>query len=135
MDRQAGFEEDLLELLPLLVSEGEEDEIDSFLVVHAGVAPGIPPHESEPRLLTKLRTWDPENCRPGDDNHPAWYELYQDSRMIIFGHWAAGGIVMRQNVIGLDSGCVYGGCLTALSWPDRILHQYPAQRIYHHPQS
>ena len=135
MGDQAGFWEDWLESLPLFVSEGEENEKDSFLVVHAGIAPGILPQKTEPRLLTKLRTWDPENCRPGDDIHPAWYELYHDSRMIIFGHWAAGGIVMRQNVIGLDSGCVYGRSLTALSWPDRILHQYPAQRIYHHPQS
>ena len=106
MGDQAGFWEDWLESLPLFVSEGEEVEIDSFLVVHAGVALGIPPQESEPSLQTKLRTWDPENCRPGDDNHLAWYELYEDSRMIIFGHWAAGGIVMCQNVIGLDNGCV-----------------------------
>jgi len=46
-----------------------------------------------------------------------WFEL--DSRQsadtrIIFGHWSALGLVMRKNVVGLDSGCVWGGALTAL---------------------
>lgn len=128
------FWEEWLQSLPLFVSEGEETEPDSFLVVHAGLAPGISPQDTDPHILTNLRTWDPVDQKPGDENHPAWYTFYQKSRTIIFGHWAAGGVVMRPNAIGLDSGCVYGGSLTALSWPDRILYQFPAQSIYHPPQ-
>jgi bis(5'-nucleosyl)-tetraphosphatase (symmetrical) len=33
---------------------------------------------------------------------------------IIFGHWSALGLVRRAGVVGLDSGCVWGGALTAL---------------------
>ena len=33
---------------------------------------------------------------------------------IIFGHWSALGIVQSHGVVGLDSGCVWGGALTAL---------------------
>jgi bis(5'-nucleosyl)-tetraphosphatase (symmetrical) len=33
---------------------------------------------------------------------------------IIFGHWSALGLVIRHDVVGLDSGCVWGGALTAL---------------------
>jgi bis(5'-nucleosyl)-tetraphosphatase (symmetrical) len=33
---------------------------------------------------------------------------------VIFGHWSALGLVMRKDVIGLDSGCVWGGALTAV---------------------
>jgi bis(5'-nucleosyl)-tetraphosphatase (symmetrical) len=32
---------------------------------------------------------------------------------VIFGHWSALGLVQRCGVVGLDSGCVWGGALTA----------------------
>ena len=32
---------------------------------------------------------------------------------VVFGHWSALGLVLRDDVIGLDSGCVWGGSLTA----------------------
>jgi len=45
-----------------------------------------------------------------------WFEVQsrhtRDVR-VVFGHWSALGLVMRDNVIGLDSGCVWGGTLTA----------------------
>ncbi len=33
---------------------------------------------------------------------------------IIFGHWSVLGLVLQPGVVGLDSGCVWGGALTAL---------------------
>jgi bis(5'-nucleosyl)-tetraphosphatase (symmetrical) len=47
-----------------------------------------------------------------------WFE--HDSRKsrdtrIVFGHWSALGLVLRKDVVGLDSGCVWGGSLTALN--------------------
>jgi bis(5'-nucleosyl)-tetraphosphatase (symmetrical) len=33
---------------------------------------------------------------------------------VVFGHWAALGVLRRKDVTGLDSGCVWGGCLTAV---------------------
>jgi bis(5'-nucleosyl)-tetraphosphatase (symmetrical) len=42
---------------------------------------------------------------------------------IVFGHWSSEGLVMRDDVIGLDTGCVWGGKLTALRLADRALFQ------------
>ena len=33
---------------------------------------------------------------------------------IIFGHWSTLGLVKEKNVIGLDTGCVWGGELSAI---------------------
>jgi bis(5'-nucleosyl)-tetraphosphatase (symmetrical) len=47
-----------------------------------------------------------------------WFEigtrLSTDTR-VVFGHWSALGLVVRKDVVGLDSGCVWGGALTALN--------------------
>jgi bis(5'-nucleosyl)-tetraphosphatase (symmetrical) len=46
-----------------------------------------------------------------------WFDV-QDRRTrdirVVFGHWSALGLVVRDDVIGLDSGCVWGGALTAI---------------------
>jgi bis(5'-nucleosyl)-tetraphosphatase (symmetrical) len=42
---------------------------------------------------------------------------------IVFGHWSTEGLVARDNVVGLDTGCVWGGRLTALRLRDRAYFQ------------
>ena len=46
-----------------------------------------------------------------------WFEWdVRESRevRVIFGHWSALGLVRAPGVVGLDTGCVWGGSLTAL---------------------
>jgi bis(5'-nucleosyl)-tetraphosphatase (symmetrical) len=56
--------------------------------------------------------------KPPLSNSPyqPWFDIEQresrDAR-VIFGHWSALGFVQRTGVVGLDSGCVWGGSLTA----------------------
>lgn len=42
---------------------------------------------------------------------------------VVFGHWSTLGLVMRENLIGLDTGCVWGGKLTAVRLEDRQVIQ------------
>jgi bis(5'-nucleosyl)-tetraphosphatase (symmetrical) len=42
---------------------------------------------------------------------------------VVFGHWSALGLILRPNLVGLDSGCVWGGKLTAVCLDDRGLLQ------------
>lgn len=44
---------------------------------------------------------------------------------VIFGHWAALGLMLRDDAICLDSGCVWGEKLTAMTWPGRQIVQVP----------
>lgn len=42
---------------------------------------------------------------------------------VIFGHWAALGLTLRADVMGIDTGCVWGRHLTALRLEDRQVFQ------------
>ena len=47
-----------------------------------------------------------------------WFDVesrWTSSVRIVFGHWSALGLTIRRDVVGLDSGCVWGGQLTALN--------------------
>ncbi|KAF3997440.1 symmetrical bis(5'-nucleosyl)-tetraphosphatase [Glaciimonas immobilis] len=42
---------------------------------------------------------------------------------VVFGHWSTLGLTLKSNLIGLDTGCVWGGKLTAVRLRDRALFQ------------
>jgi bis(5'-nucleosyl)-tetraphosphatase (symmetrical) len=42
---------------------------------------------------------------------------------VVFGHWSTLGLLERRDAVCLDTGCVWGGRLTAMRWPDRTLLQ------------
>jgi len=42
---------------------------------------------------------------------------------VIFGHWSALGLLQRKNVIALDTGCLWGGPMSAIRLDDRHLFQ------------
>jgi bis(5'-nucleosyl)-tetraphosphatase (symmetrical) len=55
-----------------------------------------------------------------------WFEIAgRRSRgtRIVFGHWSALGLVRRPNVLGLDTGCLWGRRLSAFRLEDRRLFQ------------
>jgi predicted phosphodiesterase len=92
-----------------------------FMVVHAGFDPAEGLEWQSGSQLTNIRRLD--------DGRP-WYEAYRDRTLVVFGHWAKRQPVVRMNAVGLDTGCVYGGSLTALILPERILISVPARRVY-----
>jgi bis(5'-nucleosyl)-tetraphosphatase (symmetrical) len=42
---------------------------------------------------------------------------------VVFGHWSTLGFLDRPDVVCLDTGCVWGGSLTAMRWPARAIVQ------------
>jgi bis(5'-nucleosyl)-tetraphosphatase (symmetrical) len=44
---------------------------------------------------------------------------------VIFGHWSALGLVLKPNLIGVDTGCLWGRTLTAVRLEDRAVFSVP----------
>jgi bis(5'-nucleosyl)-tetraphosphatase (symmetrical) len=42
---------------------------------------------------------------------------------IVFGHWSTLGLMLRPDLVALDTGCVWGGALTAVRLADRRVFQ------------
>ena len=105
-------------------------ESTDFMVVHAGLQPGTHPKNTDRRILTTIRTWDGVGESLNRQDNPPWFDLYHGKKLIIFGHWAKLGLIVRDNVIGLDSGCVYGNSMSAIILPERRIVQVKAKKIY-----
>ena len=57
-----------------------------------------------------------------------WYEVpgrKSESANIVFGHWSALGLNVGSRHVALDTGCLWGGQLTALRLEDRQVFQIP----------
>jgi bis(5'-nucleosyl)-tetraphosphatase (symmetrical) len=52
-----------------------------------------------------------------------WFSFRDDEQTIVCGHWSALGLKLSEKLAALDSGCVWGGRLTALRLEDRALFQ------------
>ena len=53
-----------------------------------------------------------------------WFDVPQRASAeatVVFGHWSALGLLIKPNVIALDTGCLWGGDLTAIRLEDRKL--------------
>lgn len=62
-----------------------------------------------------------------------WAAHYEGDTTIVYGHTPMLEAEWQNNTICLDTGCVYGGRLTALRWPERELISAPAARAYAKP--
>jgi bis(5'-nucleosyl)-tetraphosphatase (symmetrical) len=86
--------------------------------------------------LTRMRYCSPdgrlnlnEKLQPGTQPKGLipWFEVPErrsKNKEIIFGHWSTLGLVKRKGIIALDTGCVWGGRLTAVNLDD------PQRSIY-----
>lgn len=93
------------ESLPVAIS------FDDALVVHGGVDPERPLESHTVEELLTMRS-------PHGDGYdgPFWYDDYGGPHRVFFGHTVHDIPVEREHAVGLDTGCVYGGTLTAYDY-------------------
>lgn len=104
--------------------------------VLAGADPLAPGEDADFAIRVRHCTKDGE--RPDRDDPPPpppfapWFAHWRGrgAPTVVFGHWAQRGLVREPGFRGLDTGCVWGGKLTAwIAEEDRLVH-VPAARAY-----
>lgn len=123
------------------------------VLVHAGLSPAWslqamerslgtlprarldPMADADVDFATSARLCDAEGRRPASDENAGsgyapWHHWYGGDRTVVFGHWARQGLLVRDRLRGLDSGCVYGGRLTAWIAEQDVIVSVPAHRTY-----
>ncbi|MFD9123894.1 polynucleotide kinase-phosphatase [Kitasatospora sp. NPDC059571] len=62
-----------------------------------------------------------------------WAEEYRGKALVVYGHTPTPTASFVNNTICLDTGCVFGGSLTALRYPERELVSVPAEQEWYAP--
>jgi protein phosphatase len=62
-----------------------------------------------------------------------WAANYRGETAVIYGHTPVLEAGWVNNTLCIDTGCVFGGKLTALRWPERELVEVPAHQVWCEP--
>lgn len=60
-----------------------------------------------------------------------WAAAYRGAAVVVYGHTPVTKPEFQNNTVNIDTGCVYGGRLTALRYPEMEIVSVPAARAYY----
>lgn len=127
------FKEEVAIFLDKLISHYVLDD-GKLVVAHAGMK-----EEMQGRGSAKVRDFALFGETTGETDEfglPArynWAKEYRGKTMVVYGHTPVEAPQWFNNTINIDTGCVFGGKLTALRYPEKELVSVPAQRTYYEP--
>ncbi|MCU0451184.1 MAG: polynucleotide kinase-phosphatase [Bernardetiaceae bacterium] len=127
------FRDEVREFVHGLIAHYVLDE-GKLVVAHAGL-----PEEMHGRAAASVRAF----CLYGETTgevdefglpvrHP-WASRYRGQALVVYGHTPVPEAEWVNHTINIDTGCVFGGKLTALRYPEKELVSVPARRTYCEP--
>ena len=127
------FREKAVEFLDGLVSHLVLDD-RRLVAAHAGMR-----EEMQGRASAAVRAFALYGETTGETDeyglpirHP-WAKEYRGKAMVVYGHTPVAEPEWLNNTIDVDTGCVFGGSLTALRYPEKELVSVRAARTYYEP--
>jgi len=127
------FKQGVVKFLDDLVSHYVFDD-GKLVVAHAGMK-----QEMQGRGSGKVRDFALYGETTGETDEYGlpvrynWAAEYRGKAMVVYGHTPVAEPEWLNGTINIDTGCVFGGRLTALRYPERELLSVPAERIYYAP--
>ncbi len=103
--------------------------------VHGGFLPEIPWTEQSVDTVTSIQVLTPTGQAAKHSDAPdasAWAESWHGDPFVVYGHTPRPNVFERPGSIGIDTGCVYGGHLTAYVVGEGTLFQVRARKAYAH---
>lgn len=120
---------DYLEAMPLTHHEPELD----FVFVHGGFLPSQPWQKQSANVVTRIQVIDRDGeprKRADVPDAPAWADLWSGPPFVVYGHTPRPEIYKLKWSVGIDTGCVMGGHLTAFELPEKRFTQVKAKQRY-----
>ena len=127
------FREQVLAFLDKLISHYVLDDGD-LVVAHAGIK-----SEYQGRASARVRDFCLYGETTGEKDEfglpirANWAADYRGKATVVYGHTAVMEPAWLNRTINIDTGCVFGGKLTALRYPEKELVSVPAAQVYYEP--
>ncbi len=112
------------------------DHEHGVVLVHGGFMPGQSWRRQPARIVTRIQVIDKDgNPRKRSEmpNAPHWSELWVGPPFVVYGHTPRSDVSRMKWSLGIDTGCVLGGSLTACILPERKIVQVKAHERYYQP--
>ncbi len=127
------FRDEAADFLQKLVSHVVLDE-GRLVVAHAGMKEAYQGRSSaRVRDFALFGETTGETDELGLPVRRDWAADYRGRAAVVYGHTPVSEPEWVNETIDIDTGCVFGGRLTALRWPERELVSVPAARTYYEP--
>jgi protein phosphatase len=127
------FSREVAKFLDDLVSHLVFDD-GKLIVAHAGLKESM--HGRGSGAVREFALWGETTGETDEFGLPVrynWASDYRGKAMVVYGHTPVPEVLFLNNTVNLDTGCVFGGKLTALRYPERETVSVAAHQTYYEP--
>jgi protein phosphatase len=106
-----------------------------LLIAHAGLPEKY--HGVESKKVRDLSMYGLTTGKLDEQGMPQrldWAKDYYGEPLVIFGHTPVREPLIKNSTINIDTGCVFGGKLTVLHYPEMEMVSVPARKQYAQPR-
>jgi hypothetical protein len=118
--------------LEAMILTFEEPELNTVFV-HGGFLPDEPWQKQPAEVVTRIQVVDRDGRprkRADAPDAPSWADLWGGPPFVVYGHTPRPEVYRLKWSLGIDTGCVMGGHLTAYVLPERRIVQVKARQRY-----